>query len=197
LQPAETRSDTAAQQRFLDGAADLFARNGYHATSIRDIARALGVTPGAVYAHFPSKARILLAVYEAGVTTISQAVDQVMCSGGTPWTVLEQACHNHLEAVLADNGYARVVVRVVPEDVAEVADDLARLRAGYEARFRQLVDALDLVPGTNRTLLRFTLLGALNWSQVWYRPGLTGPGDIAREIVRSLKDGVAAKGTQT
>ena len=185
--------DTAPQQRFLDVAADLFARNGYHATSIRDIARALGVTPGAVYAHFPSKARILLAVYESGVADIGEAVDRVMQSDMAPWTVLERACHRHLEAVLADNGYARVVVRVVPEDVEEVADELARLRSGYEARFRRLIDALDLAPGTDRTLLRLTLLGALNWSQVWYRPELAAPEDIAREIVRNLRDGVARK----
>ena len=195
MEPAEAQKDTAPQQRFLDVAADLFARNGYHATSIRDIARSLGVTPGAVYAHFPSKAGILLAVYEAGVTRISEAVDQVMRSGEDPWTALEQACHRHLEAVLAGDGYARVVVRVVPEDVEDVSGDLARLRADYETRFRRLVDALELAPGTNRTLLRFTLLGALNWSQVWYRPGLTNPDDIAREIVRNLKDGVAAKGS--
>lgn len=192
--PATAGKETAPQQRFLDVAADLFARNGYHATSIRDIARAVGVTPGAVYAHFPSKARILLAVYETGVAGIVDAVGDVVRSDAAPWAVLEQACHRHLEAVLADNGYARVVVRVVPEDVPEVAADLARLRAGYEARFRRLIDALDLAPGTNRTLLRFTLLGALNWSQVWYRPGLTSPGDIAREIVHALRDGVATSG---
>ncbi len=196
MKPAPTRKESAPQQRFLDGAADLFARNGYHATSIRDIARALGVTPGAIYAHFPSKAGILLAVYEAGVARITEAVDHVMQSGETPWIALEKACHRHLDEVLADNGYARVVVRVVPEDVAEVSADLARLRADYESRFRHLVDALDLAPGTNRTLLRFTLLGALNWSQVWYRPGLTAPGDIAGEIVRNLKDGVAVKGNE-
>ncbi len=196
MEPARDGKATAPQQRFLDVAADLFARNGYHATSIRDIARALGVTPGAIYAHFPSKAGILLAVYATGVARISEAVDEVLQSGEAPWIALEQACHRHLEAVLAGNGYARVVVRVVPEDVEDVGTELARLRADYEARFRKLIDALDLVPGTNRGLLRFTLLGALNWSQVWYRPGLTAPDDIAREIVRSLKDGVAVKGTK-
>lgn len=194
MQPARKSKDVAPQQRFLDVAADLFARNGYHATSIRDIARALGVTPGAVYAHFPSKARVLLAVYETGVARISEAVDTVIEAGAPPWTALERACHSHLEAVLADSGYARVVVRVLPEDVEEVAGDLARLRSNYEARFRKLIDALELAPGTSRTMLRFTLLGALNWCQVWYRPGLMAPGDIAREIVRNLRQGAAAEG---
>lgn len=197
MQPARKSEEPAPRQRFLDVAADLFARNGYHATSLRDIARALGVTPGAVYAHFASKARVLLAVYETGVGQIGDAVDQAMQGSADPWSTLERACHRHLEAILADSGYARVVIRVLPEDVPEVAGELARLRAGYEARFRTLIDALDLAPGTSRTLLRFTLLGALNWSQVWYRPGLTGPGDIAREVVRNLRNGAAPHGVRT
>jgi len=195
MEAVQKRTDISSQQRFLDVAADLFARNGYHATSIRDIARALGVTPGAVYAHFPSKARILLAVYETGVRQIGAAVDAVTDTGEAPWLTLERACHRHLEAVLADSGYARVVVRVLPGDVEEVAAELGLLRSEYEARFRRLIDALDLAPGTDRTLLRFTVLGALNWSQVWYRQGLAGPERIAGELVRTLRQGVATKET--
>ena len=195
MRPAQRREDGASRQRFLDVSAELFARNGYHATSIRDIARALEVTPGAVYAHFPSKARVLLAVYEAGVRQIGEAVDGETAVPGDPWDLLERACHRHLLAVLAGNGYARVVIRVLPEDVEEVSGELSRLRADYEARFKRLIDGLPLDPGTDRTLLRFTLLGALNWSQVWYRPGLADQREIAREIVASLRNGVASKET--
>ncbi len=186
--------DEAPQQRFLDVAAELFARHGYHATSIRDIARELGVTPGAVYAHFPSKSRILLAVYEEGVRRVSAAVDAA--AGATPWAELEEACHRHLEALLADSGYARVVIRVLPSDVADVAAELTALRDGYEARFRRLIAALELAPGTDRTLLRLTLLGALNGTQVWYRPGTAEPAAIARALVRSLRHGTERKGTE-
>lgn len=195
MRPAQRREDGASRQRFLDVSAELFARDGYHATSIRDIARALEVTPGAVYAHFPSKAAVLLAVYEAGVRQIGEAVDRATATPGAPWDLLERACHHHLQAVLSGNGYARVVIRVLPEDVEEVAGQLSALRAGYEARFKQLIDGLPLEPDTNRTLLRFTLLGALNWSQVWYRPGLADKREIAREIVASLRNGVAMEET--
>jgi AcrR family transcriptional regulator len=37
----------------------LFARHGYHPTSVRDIARAVGVSVGSVYTYFPSKEDIL------------------------------------------------------------------------------------------------------------------------------------------
>jgi AcrR family transcriptional regulator len=188
--------ETAPQRRFLDVAAELFARHGYHATSIRDIARALGVTPGAVYAHFASKSGILLAVYEEGVRQVSEAVDGAAGAGKTPWAALEEACRRHLEALLADSGYARVVIRVLPSDVPDVARELTALRDGYEARFRRLIEALELAPKTDRGLLRLTLLGALNGTQVRYRPGKADPAAIARTLVRSLRQGTERKGKE-
>ncbi len=179
----------APQQRILNVAAELFARDGYHATSIRDIAREVGVTPGAIYAHYPSKSRLLLAVYAAGVDAIGAALDDAAGSGATPGQDLETACRRHLEALLADNGLARVVIRVLPSDVADVEEELAGLRDRYEARFRDLIAALDLAPGTDRTLLRLSLLGALNWTQVWYRPDLVPPAKIARQLVENLRKG--------
>ena len=46
----------------MEVALDLFADQGYEATSMRDIAAALGLSPGAFYHHFPSKEAVLVAV---------------------------------------------------------------------------------------------------------------------------------------
>ena len=46
----------------MEVALDLFADQGYEATSMRDIAAALGLSPGAFYHHFPSKEAVLIAV---------------------------------------------------------------------------------------------------------------------------------------
>jgi AcrR family transcriptional regulator len=52
---AETR------ERLLAAAADVFAERGYDGTRVADIAAAAGVSNGALYAHFPSKADLLVA----------------------------------------------------------------------------------------------------------------------------------------
>jgi AcrR family transcriptional regulator len=52
---AETR------ERLLRAAADAFARHGYDGTRVADIAAAAGVSNGALYAHFGSKAELLVA----------------------------------------------------------------------------------------------------------------------------------------
>src|SRR5207302_1118620 len=45
---------------------------------------------------------------------------------------------------------------------------LNRERDLYEARFRELISALPLPTDVDRTLLRLTLLGAVNWTRIWY-----------------------------
>lgn len=54
-----TRAET--RERLLSAAADVFAQRGYDGTRVADIARAAGVSNGALYAHFGSKAELLVA----------------------------------------------------------------------------------------------------------------------------------------
>jgi TetR/AcrR family transcriptional regulator, cholesterol catabolism regulator len=184
------------RQRILSAAATWFADHGYAATSIRDIAREVGVTVGAIYVHFASKDRLLAAVYEEGVRRIGEAVDAAILSVKEPWPRLEASAAAHLKALLDNAAFARVVVRVVPADVPEAARDLERLRDGYEARFRALVEALELAPDCDRTLLRLQLLGALNTTLTWHKrgSGRSTPRQIAQQFVASLRDGVADNG---
>ena len=54
----------ATRKKILVAAAELFARQGYHKTTITDISQAVGLTSGAVFHHFPSKGALLEAVVD-------------------------------------------------------------------------------------------------------------------------------------
>lgn len=62
LTPERRRQLT--RDTLIDAAADLFARRGFHAASLDDIAAAAGFTKGAIYSNFGSKEDLLLAVVE-------------------------------------------------------------------------------------------------------------------------------------
>ena len=144
---------------------------------------------GSLYYHFAAKEDLLLAVYEAGVAQLLEAVRQATARETAPWARLEAACAAHLETVLERSDYAQVLVRVLPSDVPNAAANLKALRADYERRFRELVDALPLPPGCDRGVLRLMLLGALNWSRFWFAEGgRCTPRALARKYVQLLKE---------
>ena len=171
----------------LDEAARLFRAQGFHGTSIRDIVRAVDMLPGSLYYHFATKEDLLAAVYAEGVRRISERVGAAAAGAAEPWARLEAACVAHLESLLEESDYAQVVIRVRPSDAPSVAAHLITLRDGYERLFVDLIAALPLAPSVDRASLRLMLLGALNWTQNWYRPGRDDPAAIARHFVGLLR----------
>jgi AcrR family transcriptional regulator len=180
------RQDNRRQQ-LLDVAARLFRERGYHVTSMRDLAHEVGMLSGSIYYHFSSKEELLLAVYEEGLRHIAEQVDAAVAERNTPWERLEAGCTAHLEALLELSDYTQVMIRVLPPEGGKVAERLLELRDQYEARFRKLIDALALPDAADRRYLRLLLMGGLNWSHVWYRPGGDTPAVIAHRMIDLLR----------
>jgi AcrR family transcriptional regulator len=177
----------------LDAAARLFRTQGFQGTSVRDIVRAVDMLPGSLYYHFATKEDLLAAVYAEGVRRISARVRAAVQPLAEPWARLEAACVAHLEAILQDDDYAQVVIRVRPADTPAARPRLIALRDEYEALLTGLIRDLRLPRGTDRRTLRLMLLGALNWSQTWYRPGRDSPKTIARRFVALLRQPLSSK----
>ena len=180
------RSDNRLPQ-ILDAAARLLRTQGFQGTSVRDIVRDVDMLPGSLYYHFATKEELLAEVYAEGVRRISARVRAAIEPLADPWARLEAACVAHLEAILEDDDYAQVVIRVRPGDAPAAQPRLIALRDEYEALLTRLVADLKLPRGTDRRTLRLMLLGALNWSQTWYQPGRDSPKTIARRFVALLQ----------
>jgi AcrR family transcriptional regulator len=180
------RADNRLPQ-ILDAAARLLRTQGFQGTSVRDIVRAVDMLPGSLYYHFATKEDLLAEVYAEGVRRISARVRSAIGPLADPWERLEAACVAHLEAILEDDDYAQVVIRVRPADAPAAQPRLTALRDEYEALFAALVTSLRLPRGTDRRSLRLLLLGSLNWSQTWYQPGRDSPKTIARRFVALLR----------
>ncbi len=61
--PVKVPGEKDTKEKIFDAAVDLFAEKGYDRVSIRDIARAVGITEGAVYKHYTSKDAILDSIF--------------------------------------------------------------------------------------------------------------------------------------
>jgi AcrR family transcriptional regulator len=77
------------QQTLLDAAAKVFVVSGVDAP-VRDIAAAAGVGLGTIYRHFPTRAELVIAVYQHQVEATAQAGPALLASEATPHAALTQ-----------------------------------------------------------------------------------------------------------
>ncbi|WP_137921649.1 TetR/AcrR family transcriptional regulator [Hydrogenophaga sp. 2FB] len=183
----KTGGQVSRLPQILDKAAELFAANGYRGTSTREIMGALNMPSGSLYYHFSSKEDLLAEVYKVGVQHVIDVVDRAIVGEADPWVRLEKACAAHLQAILEDNSYAQVISKIMPEDVPSDTERLTELRDAYEMIFVKVIQDLTLPSDISRKSLRLLLLGALNWSRIWYRSGQDSPAAIAAEFVQIVR----------
>ncbi len=174
----------------LGAAARRFQREGYAASSMRDIAADVGMQVGSIYYHFPSKAELLIAVHEEGLHRIKEGVTRALEGVDGPWQRLEAACVAHLDVLLEGGDFFQAVMREMPREFDPLRERLVKWRDDYEAIFAGLLDDISLPDKVNRHDLRLMLIGAMNWSHSWYRPGAETPRSIARNFVRFLRMGM-------
>jgi AcrR family transcriptional regulator len=185
----EVRVDNRREELLL-AAARLFAEHGFEATSMRDIAREVGMLAGSIYYHFSSKEELVAACHARGVAQIVDAVNFAILNVKEPWARLEAACVAHLEALLGDTVFAAVVLQDFSRLSPELRAQLVAQRDEYERWFGGLVDVVPLARRRDRRLLRLMLLGALNWTPTWYRANGAPPKEIARSFIAMLREGV-------
>lgn len=165
----------------------LFHEKGYSATTIRDIADAVGMRSGSPFYHFKTKHDMLRAVVLEGMGAINAAVAKAASSGKSPRARFEAMLRAHLNELLGAEGrdFAATLLHesrhLDPDELAE----LVALKDGYEAMWQQVLEDLRRAGliADDGPVVRLLLLGALNWTVQWYRPD--GP-DSVDQIARRL-----------
>ena len=174
----------ARRSQILLAAAELYSQHGYAGTSMRDIARMVGLLAGSVYHHFPAKEDLFVAVHQEGFRQLVQRIEAKLGTELDPWRRLEIACAEHIAAITGDNPIHQMTgTSLFAIHEPQLQQRVAVEREAYEKIFRRLIAALELPRGIDRSLFRLSLLGALNWSLVWYRSGKKTPQDIARRMM--------------
>src|SRR3954469_19302223 len=154
-------------------AARLFAEKGYHGTSTADLAEALGLRKGSLYAHIESKADLLWEVAREGGEAFHVALDAVPDDEPVVERI-RAALRAHLHVVSEQLDVATVFVREWRYLEGERREQFLAERRRYEERFRALFREgrdlgelrADLDDGT-ATLLA---LSAANWAYTWITP---------------------------
>jgi AcrR family transcriptional regulator len=169
--------ETGARRREIDDvASELFHANGYAATSVRDIAKALDIQGASLYAHVASKEDLLWSIVDGAATAFETKSDEAVSDTATsdPVERLAALVEAHVDVVTADPERASVFVTEWRHLSADRRAAIAKRRDTYEARFRAVIDdgaAVGAFRPTDTALAATFILTALNGIATWYRPG--------------------------
>src|SRR5881397_1042170 len=178
-------------------AARLFADKGYHGTSIGDLAEAMGVQKGSLYAHINSKADLLWEVARDGATAFHAALDAVS-EDAAALEKIRLALRAHLRVVGEQLDVATVFIREWRYLEGERREEFLAERRRYEERFRaffregrELGELRTDLDDATATLLA---LSAANWAYTWIRAE-TDTDELADRFYEFLLEGMRGYAT--
>jgi TetR/AcrR family transcriptional regulator, cholesterol catabolism regulator len=164
---AQPRSDN--RLNLLDAAARRFCSRSYYGKSMRDIASDVGIKAGSIYYYFESKKELLIAVQKEGIRRITSLVSTAIVTANTPWDRLQAAMISNLQEILSGNDYAQVVIRELPRIDDPRRRRLIDARNKYDLIFIKPIKDLEIGSEIKCYQIRFLIMGAMNWSPMWFK----------------------------
>jgi AcrR family transcriptional regulator len=188
---------TTRRHELARTAARLFAERGYHGTSIGDLAEAMGVQKGSLYAHIDSKQDLLYEATREGAQAFHAALDSV--PEDLPATErIRLALRAHLRVVAEQLDVATVFTREWRYLEGERALEFLSERRRYEERIRALFREGREVGGLRSDLddgaAALLVLSAANWAYTWLRPEADTDA-LADRFFALLLDGIRGYST--
>jgi AcrR family transcriptional regulator len=178
---------TASRERILVTATELFARQGYDATSITQLIEQAGLTKGGFYHHFASKEALLYEVYGDLITRQLAQLDAILAQRLPPADALRAVIADLVESTAASAERALVFWRELHRLGDEHTSSYRAARRRYHDAVRKLIrdgqtsGAFARVASADT--ITFTIFGVINELPLWYRPsGRKKPAQIATEL---------------
>lgn len=167
----DVRPDAA--RRLMAAAVESFAARGYHATTTRDIATAAGMSPAALYVHFPAKSAVLFAISRSGHERTLTMVRTTTTEHDDPLDAMRVL----VERFVAWHAKRHVIARVVQHELDALTPEdhkvVVELRRTTEGLVRDLITrgveaGVFTVPDV-RTAARAVLSLGIDVAR-WYSP---------------------------
>jgi len=188
---------SARRSQLTREAARLFAEKGYHGTSIGDLAKAMGVQKGSLYAHIESKEDLLYATMREGADAFHGALDAI--PDDLPATEkIRLALRGHLRVVAEQLDVATVFMREWRYLEGDRREEILAERRRYEERvrglFREGRELGELRTDLDDATAALLTLSAANWAYTWLQSG-RDTDELADRFYAVLLDGVRGYAT--
>ena len=192
--PKRSAKWKARRDAIVDTSAQVFARQGYHATGIAELCDVNGLGKGAFYHYIGSKEELLAAIHDRVMDEVLLGAERVTEAGGTPPEQLAMLGDELLSVIHRYPDHVWVFLHEFPALTGERADKFRERRRLYEEAVEAVLragvtsgDFRDLDPW----LTARAWLGMHNYTYLWLKTdGRLSAGDVAKPFADLFRRGI-------
>lgn len=181
------RDSEAKLQHILLTSAQIFAHQGFGATSIRDISQATGISLSGLYYYFESKQKLLYLIQINAFTSIIERAEKRVAEVHDPQARLRTLVQNHVEYFLSHPSEMKVLSHEEEALEPPYRGEVAGIKRRYYALAREIFEALTagtvLPAGLSPRVAVLSLFGMMNWIYKWHNPGADPDAERLSEMI--------------
>jgi AcrR family transcriptional regulator len=189
------RSYDERREHFFAAAAQVFAAQGYHSTTMRALARATGMSLAGMYYYVRGKEELLCRIQERCFARVLEGATRTLAARGTedPLERLHAFIRHHVTFFAAH----MAEMKVLSHEANSLTGERLRKVSAIKRRYVDLLERLlkDVAPdeaAVERSAATYVLFGMMNWIYNWYDPaGEIDPERLAALIARIFLGGFA------
>jgi TetR/AcrR family transcriptional regulator, cholesterol catabolism regulator len=197
---ANIKDGVETRERLLRAAVDLYSAKGFAGGSVQDVVDNAGVTKGAFYHHFESKAHLIMAIHNRFVDLQIGDITAIVEKRLAPSETLAEAIMVIFRNMINNKESVSLFIREYPPMPRDVDRAVRALRLEYEQLLVSVIDR-GRESGVFHTelptnVLLYGILGMCAWATQWYDPKRApAPEVIGRHYARMVIDGLTAPTT--
>ncbi len=185
------------RERILAAATELFAEQGYAATSVQQVVDRAGVTKGGLYHYFGAKEDLLIEMYRAVFGERLTALDRIITQGRDPeWTlraIIDDIVVGTAAIIKESAAVSRVLAAMYSERTQRLQADWRRYQETVRGLIRGAQEAGVFAAVASPEIVSWSIFGVTNSLHTWYRPdGPKAAETIATELADLVLTGLRA-----
>jgi len=175
-------------------AAQIILRKGYDATSINDIANALGMTKAGLYHYINGKKELLFDIMNFGLDELDAEVAVPAAAIADPTSRLRFIIATHAQLVTRGQGAITILVDEITALSPAQNRMITRRKREYFDSLRNVLNerkSAGKLQDVDTTAATFSLLGMISWLSRWFRQdGSLTQEQVAEQIVKIAFNGL-------
>ncbi len=183
------------REHLLGTAARVFAANGFHPTTMRDLARETGMSLAGMYHYVSGKDELLYLIQEQCFAAVLQGAGAAVAGASSPRNRLERFIRHHVTFFAGHMSEMQVLSHEAESLSGERLNSINELKRQYVALLTVLIRGVNGENGVryeiDSNVASYALFGMMNWIYNWYDPaGPVSPEMLSDQFARLFLDGL-------